>query len=85
MLNLQGYGPNILQGTLLTIELCLASLVISTALGILAALAKLSGSRVLNLIAQTYTTVIRGIPDLVLMLLIFFCGQVLINQIAPML
>jgi arginine/ornithine transport system permease protein len=85
MLNLQGYGPNILQGTLLTIELCLASLVISTALGILAALAKLSGSRVLNLIAQTYTTVIRGIPDLVLMLLIFFGGQVLINQIAPML
>ncbi len=85
MLNLQGYGPNILQGTLLTIELCLASLVISTALGIIAALAKLSGVRVLNLIAQTYTTVIRGIPDLVLMLLIFFGGQIFINQIGPML
>ncbi len=84
MLNLQGYGPNILQGTLLTIELCLASLVISTVLGIIAALAKLSGSRVLNLIAQTYTTVIRGIPDLVLMLLIFFGGQIFINQMGPM-
>lgn len=85
MLNLHGYGPNILQGTLLTIELCLASLVISTVLGIIAALAKLSGSRVLNLIAQTYTTVIRGIPDLVLMLLIFFGGQIFINQMGPML
>ena len=32
-----------------------------------------------------YTTIIRGIPDLVLMLLIFFGGQVFINQMAPLL
>lgn len=84
MLNLQGYGPSILQGTILTVELCLASLVISMFLGIITALAKLSGSRSLNIIATSYTTVIRGIPDLVLMLLIFFGGQVFINHIGPM-
>jgi arginine/ornithine transport system permease protein len=84
MLNLQGYGPSILQGTLLTIELCLASLAIAMFLGIITALAKLSGSRPLNMAATVYTTVIRGIPDLVLMLLIFFGGQVFINQIGPM-
>ena len=33
--------------------------------------------------AQIYTTIIRGIPDLVLMLLVYFGGQVLINQIGP--
>jgi len=85
MLNLQGYGPSIIQGTILTIELCLASLVISMVLGIITALAKLSDSRLLNIAAQSYTTIIRGIPDLVLMLLIFFGGQVFINQIGPML
>jgi len=85
MLNLQGYGPAIVQGTVLTIELCLVSLVIAMLLGIVTALAKLSRSRVLNLLAQTYTTVIRGIPDLVLMLLIFYGGQVFINQVGPML
>lgn len=53
-------------------------------LGICGALAKLSGARSLRLIAQVYTTIIRGIPDLVLMLLIFFGGQVLINQLGPM-
>jgi len=84
MFDLQGYGPSILQGTLLTIELCLASLVIAMFLGIITALAKLSKSKPLNIAAQTYTTVIRGIPDLVLMLLIFFGGQVFINQLAPM-
>ncbi len=84
MLNLHGYGPSILQGTILTIELCLASLVIAMLLGIFTAMAKLSNTRVLNIPAQAYTTVIRGIPDLVLMLLIFYGGQVLINQIGPM-
>jgi arginine/ornithine transport system permease protein len=84
MLNLQGYGPSILQGTILTIELCLASLAIAMLLGILTALAKLSHSRPLSLLAQTYTTVIRGIPDLVLMVLIFYGGQVFINRIGPM-
>ncbi|MFO1071401.1 MAG: hypothetical protein U1E17_01590 [Geminicoccaceae bacterium] len=36
-------------------------------------------------IANIYTTLIRGVPDLVLMLLVFFGGQMLINQIDPML
>ncbi|MCM2283507.1 MAG: ABC transporter permease [Desulfobacula sp.] len=85
MLSLQGYGPSILQGTLLTIELCLASLAISMVLGIITALAKLSRVRAANLIAHAYTTIIRGIPDLVLMLLLFYGGQVFINQVGPML
>ena len=84
MFNLHGYGPSILQGTLVTIEISLASLAISMLLGIIGALAKLSSSKPLQLTAQTYTTIIRGIPDLVLMLLIFFGGQVFINQVAPL-
>ncbi len=83
MFSLHGYGPSIFQGTILTLEVSLASLVIAMLLGICGALAKLSGARSLRLIAQLYTTIIRGIPDLVLMLLIFFGGQVLINQLGP--
>ena len=82
MLNLHGYGPSILQGTLLTLEFCLVSLVIAMVLGMITAFAKLSGSRVLNFIAQAYTTLIRGVPDLVLMLIIFFGGQILVNPMA---
>lgn len=84
MFDLHGYGFSIFQGTLVTIEISLASLAISMLLGIIGALAKLSSSRPLQLTAQTYTTIIRGIPDLVLMLLIFFGGQVFINQVAPL-
>jgi arginine/ornithine transport system permease protein len=84
MLSLHGYGPSIFEGTVLTLEVSLASLFIAMLLGICGALAKLSGARSLRLVAQIYTTIIRGIPDLVLMLLIFFGGQVLINQLGPL-
>ncbi len=85
MFSLHGYGPSIFEGTILTLEVSLASLFIAMLLGICGALAKLSGARWLRWIAQIYTTVIRGIPDLVLMLLVFYGGQMFINQLGPML
>ena len=84
MFNLHGYGPSIFEGTILTIELSLAALVIAMLLGISGALCKLSKSFVLQKSAQLYTTIIRGVPDLVMMLIVFFGGQLLINQMALM-
>ena len=80
MLDLHGYLPFILKGFALTVEVALLSLLIAMVLGLAGALAKLSASRTLRLVATVYTTIIRGIPDLVLMTLIFFGGQMLINQ-----
>jgi len=72
---------DILDGTLLTVAVAVVSVIIAIVLGLLAATAKLSKSRMARGIATTYTTVIRGVPDLVLMLLIFFGGQLLVNDI----
>ena len=85
MLSLHGYGPSILEGTTLTVAVSLCALVLSMVLGMLGALAKLSATRLFRLPAQTYTTIVRGIPDLVLMLLVYFGGQVFINRVAPLL
>ena len=76
-----GYLPMILRGMVLTVEVALLSLLLSLALGILAASARLYGGPIAKTIAGVYTTVIRGIPDLVLMMLILFGGQVLVNNI----
>ena len=70
--SLKGFGPLLLKGTWMTINLSLMSLLVSVGLGLLGASAKLSSVRVLRITAQVYTTLIRGIPDLVLMLLIFY-------------
>ena len=77
-----GYLPLILEGMLLTVEVAVLSLVIAFIFGILTALGKLYGSAPIKALTNTYTTVIRGIPDIVLMMLLFFGGQVLINKLS---
>ena len=73
---LYGYSDVILRGTLVTLELALTSVVLAVLLGLIGAGAKLSRSRPLAMIFEGYTTLIRGVPDLVLMLLIFRVGSV---------
>ncbi len=80
MLDLHGYGPSIFIGAILTIEVAFLSLAVALALGMLAAVARLSKNKFANAIAVAYTTVIRGVPDLVLMLLIFFGAQIMMNN-----
>lgn len=79
---LHGYGTSLLEGAWLTLCVALLSLLIAVLLGLLGAICKLSRSRFLRGSAQVYTTAIRGVPDLVLMLLIFFGGQVAVNDLA---
>lgn len=75
------YKAQLVAGTLMTIQLALVSLVIALVFGLLGAWAKLSASRAAQRLAGVYTTVVRGVPDLVLILLVFFGGQVTINWI----
>jgi len=73
--SLKGFGPLLLQGTWMTVKLSVMSLLLAIVLGLLGASAKLSRSALLRVPAQVYTTLIRGVPDLVLMLLIFYSLQ----------
>ncbi len=82
MAELQSYQGILLEGAWLTLQVALLSLLLAVVLGLLGALAKLSHSTILKGIATLYTTVIRGIPDLILMLLIFFGGQMLVNDLS---
>lgn len=78
---LHGYTTVILEGTLTTIYLAILSVVISVGIGLIAACSKLFGPRWTGMLASLYTTFIRGVPDLVLMLLIFYGIQSLLNQV----
>lgn len=80
LFDFKGYGPSIFEGAIVTIELAVLALLLSLLLGLLGATAKLSGNRFASGVATVYTTLVRGVPDLVMMMLIFYGGQVLINQ-----
>ena len=75
------YYLAILQGSLLTVGVSLASLAVATLLGLLGAAAKLSGSRPLVWLAQLYTTVVRAIPELILIVALYYAGTDSLNAV----
>ena len=76
-----GFGPLLLSGTWMTIQLALLSLLLSVIIGLIGASSKLSNIKALRYIATAYTTLIRSVPDLVIMLLLFYSLQLGLNQI----
>ena len=76
-----GYLAAILGGLSVTLSVAAVSLMVACVFGLLGAVAKLSTSRGLRWTAEAYTTLIRGLPELVLMLFIFYGGQILLNAI----
>ncbi|EPC7178319.1 ABC transporter permease [Acinetobacter baumannii] len=80
-MSFSGYGPLLLSGTWMTIQLALLSLLLSVIIGLIGASSKLSSIKILRYIATAYTTLIRSVPDLVIMLLLFYSLQLGLNQI----
>lgn len=72
--------PSLMNGLTLTIALSISSLVVAFILGLVAAWAQLSGRWLPLGLAKAYTIVIRGVPEIVLMLFLFYGGQILLNE-----
>jgi His/Glu/Gln/Arg/opine family amino acid ABC transporter permease subunit len=82
MIDLHGYGWQMMLGLGMTIQAALASIALAILLGLLGATAKLSGSRFLRAIAEIYTVTIRGIPEYVLLVLVFFGTSRILQSLA---
>jgi His/Glu/Gln/Arg/opine family amino acid ABC transporter permease subunit len=78
---IEPYLPLILSGTLVTISVAILSLSGSLVIGLAGAFLSLAGNDFSRRMVTVYTTLIRGIPDLVLMLLFYFGGQMLLNNL----
>jgi His/Glu/Gln/Arg/opine family amino acid ABC transporter permease subunit len=78
------YQGQLMSGTWVTIKLAILSLIIAVCFGLLGAWAKLSKNILARQTATGYTTLVRGVPDLVLILLVFFGGQELFNSLGTL-
>src|SRR5512137_1348270 len=79
-LELMGFGPKgwgllLLQATLMTVAVSGVAFMLGSVLGALIAWARIEGNRVLRFGAEAYTTVLRGIPDLLVIYLLYFGGS----------
>ena len=77
-----GWGDELLVAMIMTIAVSICSMGLGVIIAIFAAWAKLTYSKILNFIASFYTTVIRGIPELLVIYLIFFGGSAAVMNIA---
>jgi len=75
-----GWGDELLAGAGVTISIALATLPFGLALGLLVALGRRSGSMVLRGLSTLYTTIFRGVPELLTLYIIYFGFQVLAQK-----
>lgn len=76
----EGWGDEIMAGAWLTIRLAVATLPFGLVIGFLVALARNSDSRVLQALGGAFTTVFRGLPELLTLFIIYYGGQILLQK-----
>jgi polar amino acid transport system permease protein len=69
-----GFADELLRGAVVTVYIAALAFLLGLFLGLIGAMAKLYGGPVSRIVANFYTTVIRSIPELVLILFLFFAG-----------
>lgn len=76
-----GWGGNLVWGLFITFQIAVGAYILGLILGLGGALGKLYGGPVLRTVLDGYTTLIRAIPDLVLILFLYYAGTDLINRV----
>lgn len=76
-----GRGWSLLQGLVSTLQIAFGAYLVGLTIGLLGALGKLHGGPVLRWALEIYTTLFRAVPELVLILLIFYAGSDAINSV----
>lgn len=78
----RGWGDEMVFGAMMTLAVASAAYALGIVIGSGLAAMKLSRYRVLRLLADIYTTVIRGIPELLVIYLVFFGGGAVLRAVA---
>ena len=77
-----GWGDELFYATLMTIAVAITAMFIGFFFALIFTPLKLSKNKFFNLIANSYTTVIRGVPELLVIYLFFFGGSASIMYVA---
>ena len=80
----RGWGAILLHGAALSLAAAAWGLVLAALIGALGAYAKVAGGRFVTGVAETYTTVLRGVPELLVIYLLYFGSSSVLTSIAGM-
>ncbi len=77
-----GWGDELFYATLMTIAVAITAMIIGFSFAAIFTPLKLSKNKLLNFIANSYTTLIRGVPELLVIYLFFFGGTGAVMYVA---
>jgi polar amino acid transport system permease protein len=76
-----GWGKNLLEGAISTLEISICAYAVGLALGLGGALGKLTGGKSLRIILDGYTTLVRALPELLLIVMLYYLGTDTLNRV----
>lgn len=76
------YANQLALGTLMTVRLALGALALGLLLGLVGAVAKLSRDPVARAVANVYTGIVRGIPELLVVLIVYYGSSGALTAVA---
>jgi octopine/nopaline transport system permease protein len=74
-----GWGDEFVSGLFVTFEIAVAAYLLGSSIGLIGALCKISRIRLLVAFANVYSTVFRALPDILVILFLYFSGSLLIT------
>lgn len=77
-----GWGGNLLRGLSHSLQIAFGAYALGLVIGLFGAYGKLYGGKVTRDLLAIYTTVIRAVPELVLILILYYVGSDIINKIS---
>lgn len=76
-----GWGGNLLTGAISTLEISFCAYALGLGLGLLGAMGKLNGGGATRGVLEVYTTVVRSVPELLLIVMLYYLGTDTLNRI----
>lgn len=76
-----GYGDELLLGALVSLSIALLAYGVGLLIGIVGALGKINGSPSTRMILTGYTTLVRAVPELILILILYYAGSSALNAL----
>ncbi len=76
-----GYGDELLWGAAMSVSIALLAYGLGLFIGIIGAMTKLNGSTLSRSIMEGYTTLVRAVPELILILILYYAGTATLNEL----
>ena len=82
MAALAGWWDDFFWGSVVVLQVFVTALILMVLFGLIGAAAKLSKNRVAQKLAAAYTVIFRGVPEILILLLIYFGSAIALTSVA---